>query len=352
MAALASFACPTGVPLLVGDGKPVRVMALVGTTSQADERKEPSKVEQLAQQPSPPDVIADLSLRHTGYPLWRRVLEAGLPAATLPVYTVRGRGGLIDRSALLERSIEHLEGGVGMVTIHPTPRRDIIELARRRQVPWTSRGGGLVIADLVVSQRPQNVYLDILPDLVPIARAHGATISIGATFRSATVLDADDAAQREEIRFQTELASELRAKGCSVILEGPGHAAPAAIKRLAARMRQADCPIMPLGPIPTDLAIGQDHVSAAIGATLMGLAGAAHILAAVTREEHTGGVPELASTLEAVEAAQVAARVIDLHRLGPTLEDRKIAAARAEFRTCVAARKVPGCSRCGDACPL
>lgn len=52
-------------------------------------------------------------------------------------------------------------------------------------------------------------------------------------------------------------------EGCSVILQGPGHAAPAAIKRLAARMRQADCPIMPLGPIPTDLAIGQDHVSAA-----------------------------------------------------------------------------------------
>lgn len=352
MAALASLARPIGTPLLVGDGEPVRVMALVGTTSKADERKEPSKVEQLAQLSSPPDVIADLSFRHTRYPLWRRVLEVGLPAATLPVYTVSRRDRRIDRSALLERSIEHLEGGVGMVTIHPTPRRDIIQLAKKRQVPWTSRGGGLVIADLVASGRSQNAYLDILPDLASVARAHGAAISIGATFRSATVLDADDAAQREEIKFQTELATQLRGEGCTVILEGPGHAAPSAIERLAARMRQANCPVMPLGPIPTDLAIGQDHVSAAIGATLMGLAGAAHILAAVTREEHTGGVPRLGSTVEALEAARVAAHVIDLHRLGTTPEDRRVVAARAKFRTCVAGRNVPGCSRCGDACPL
>jgi superfamily II DNA or RNA helicase len=50
------------------------------------------------------------------------------------------------------------------------------------------------------------------------------------------------------------------------------------IRALAKRMRKTGCPIMPLGPLPTDVAIGQDHISAAIGATLMGLEGAAHIL--------------------------------------------------------------------------
>ena len=208
-----------------------------------------------------------------------------------------------------------------------------------------------MIADLVASGRSQNAYLDILPDLASVARAHGAAISIGATFRSATVLDADDAAQREEIKFQTELATELRGEGCTVILEGP---ATPYLRHREIRSANAAGQLssMPLGPIPTDLAIGQDHVSAAIGATLMGLAGAAHILAAVTREEHTGGVPRLGSTVEALEAARVAAHVIDLHRLGTTPEDRRVVAARAKFRTCVAGRNVPGCSRCGDACPL
>ena len=239
-----------------------------------------------------------------------------------------------------------------MITIHPTARRDIVALAKRRRVPWTSRGGGLIIKDLLASSKAENIYLDILPDLARAARARGATISIGATFRSATLFDADDEAQREEIAFQQDLACQLLRDGCSAIIEGPGHASPAAICGLAKRMRQIGCPIMPLGPIPTDLAVGQDYISAAIGATLMGLNGAAHILAAVTREEHTGGVPKTSSTLEAIDAARIAARVIDLHRNGPGPEDYKIAAERSKYRTCVSGRKVPGCSRRGEACPL
>lgn len=352
MAALASIVHPKDQPLLVGKGKPVRVMALVGSTSTADERSEPRKIEALAGLHSPPDLIADLSLRVSIRPLWRRVLEAGLPAATLPIYTARRTRGIVDRSALLDRAIEHIEGGVGMITIHPTARRDIIDLAKSRRIPWTSRGGGLVISDLLSGTRAHNAYLEILPELVPVARRHGVTISLGATFRSGTAFDADDAAQRAEIAFQAELAKDIKLEGCSVIIEGPGHADPNSIQKLAAQLARADCPVMPLGPIPTDLAIGQDHISAAIGATLQGLAGAAHIIAAVTREEHTGGVPRLASTIEAVEAARVAARVIDLALLGPSVEEAAVATARSEHRTCVAGRARQGCSRCGDACPL
>jgi len=327
-------------------------MALVGSTSKADERSEARKVEALTTLSFGPDVIADLSLRVSDRPLWRRVLDAGFAAATLPIYTIPRQRGLIDRAALLDRVTEQIEAGVGMITIHPTPRLDIIELARSRRVPWTSRGGGLVIGDLLARARPANAYLEILPDIATVARIHGATISLGASFRSGTALDADDAAQRAEIAFQTELAQDLKSMGCSVIVEGPGHADPAAIGILAARLRKTECPVMPLGPIPTDLAVGQDHIASAIGAALQGLAGAAHILAAVTREEHTGGVPRLASTIEAVEAARIAARVIDRGMLGVGAEDEAVAAERSQFRTCVAGRTRRGCSRCGDACPL
>lgn len=352
MAPLATIPTPSGSPLRVGDGEPIRVMALVGSTSRADERAAHDKIEKLVSHAAAPDVIADLSLRQATLPLWRRILAAGIPAATLPVYTARCQDGRIDRVALLDRAFEQLDAGVGMITIHPTARRDIIALAKRRNVPWTSRGGGIIIRDLLAGSRPQNAYLDILPDLASVARASNATISIGATFRSANVVDADDDAQRAEIAFQAELAAQLLRSGNSVIVEGPGHAPPMVIRRLAERLRKTMCPIMPLGPIPTDTAIGQDHISAAIGATLMGLEGAAHILAAVTREEHTGGVPHIMSTLEAIDAARVAARVIDLHRYGPGPEDYRVLAQRSDNHTCVASRLVPGCARCGDACPL
>lgn len=328
-------------------------MALVGSTSRRDETFEEEKVLRLASHTNPPDVVADLSLRLSDRPLWQRVLEAKLPAATLPIYTARLTGGQIDRRALLDRAIEQMEGGVGMITIHPTATKEMVAAAQLdRHVPWTSRGGGIVIRDLVLGDRVSNAYLEILPELLPIARRLGTAISIGATFRSATILDAEDRVQRMELDSQAKLAAELKREGCSVFVEGPGHAAPAAIRSLAARMLAAEYPIMPLGPIPTDLAIGQDHVSAAIGATLIGLEGAAHILAAVTREEHTGGVPTIQSTLEAVDAARVAAHVINLHRRGPSAHELEIIEARSIHRTCVAGRTVPGCARCGEACPL
>jgi len=328
-------------------------MALVGSTSRADEARESEKVSRLADHPHPPDIVADLSIRVSDRPLWQRILDAGMPAATLPIYTARRSNGRVDRRALLDRAVEQLEGGVGMITIHPTATREIVATARRdRCIPWTSRGGGIVIRDLLASDGASNVYLEILADLASAAKRFAATISIGATFRSATTVDADDLAQNMELDLQAALAGQLLRDQCSVIIEGPGHAPPAAIKSLAARMLAAGCPVMPLGPIPTDLAIGQDHVSAAIGATLLGLEGAAHILAAVTREEHTGGVPTINSTLEAIDAARVAAQVLDLHRMGPTLRELEIAQLRSSQRTCVVGRTVRGCARCGDSCPL
>lgn len=351
MVVSANIPSPSGTPLRVGTLESVKVMALIGSTSRADERLEASKIEALAKHVTPPDLVADLSLRRSPFPIWQRLLRAGFPAVTLPIYLTHSENGKIDPGELLDIATEQIESGVGMITIHPTARMDLISLSQRRGTPWTSRGGGLVIRDLMHG-RSQNVYLTILPSLSAAARAHGVTISLGATFRSAAIVDADDDAQRAEIAFQTELAIGLKLDGCSVVIEGPGHASPTAIKKVAARMRKGGCPIMPLGPIPTDRATGQDHVSSAIGATLMGLEDAAHILAAVTRNEHTGGVPQISSTLEAVDAARIAAHVVDLARFGTSAEEVAVATQRAARRTCVLSRTRRGCSRCGNACPL
>jgi hypothetical protein len=64
-------------------------MALIGSTSHRDEAEEEVKVSRLVAMSEAPDVIADLSLRQSRRPLWQRIINAGLPAATLPIYTVR-----------------------------------------------------------------------------------------------------------------------------------------------------------------------------------------------------------------------------------------------------------------------
>jgi phosphomethylpyrimidine synthase len=185
-----------------------------------------------------------------------------------------------------------------------------------------------------------------------LAQKYGTVISLGASFRSANIFDSFDAAQRAELQMQITLAAEIFKSGVGVIVESPGHARPSDIRKVSSVLRGTGLPIMPLGPIPTDVAVGEDHVAAAIGATLMGLDGCAHILAAVTREEHTGGIPSITSTTEAVIAARIAGHILDLELLGDDRADKEISGTRSSNRTCIAGSKTRGCPRCGQSCPL
>jgi phosphomethylpyrimidine synthase len=245
-----------------------------------------------------------------------------------------------------------MEAGVSIITIHPTPTHELVSLAQSRLVPWTSRGGGIVIKDLLASRTWSNVYEDILPVLVSTAKRTGTIISIGTSFRSANVFDACDSVHWREIESQIRFADQIADNGVGVIIEAPGHVKPGDIRRICSPLAAAGYPVMPLGPMPTDIGFEQDHVAAAIGATLMGLQGCAQILAAVTREEHTGSVPGLASTLEAVACARLAAHIVDLELLGSDDQDRATATRRAQARTCVVGKATRGCSRCSNLCPL
>lgn len=342
--------------VLAGIGQPTRVMALTGITTAAHYVGQVEKINLACELPARPEIIGDLSLcRPWGErPLWRYILEE-TPAcvATLPIYLVRQRSSRLDPHELLDVALEQIQAGVGMVTIHPTPTLELVERARARLTPWTSRGGGMVIRDLLARDSgADNVYIQILDELAGAALQHGTVVSLGASFRSANIFDAFDAAQCGEIDLQLQIADDLTRRGIQVVIESPGHARPADLQRIAARLRSRDYPVMPLGPIPTDDAIGMDHLAGAIGATLFGLVGCAQIIAAVTREEHTGGIPSVESTLEAIRCARIAAHVIDLDRLGSDDTDRRIATSRADSRTCVVGKRTPGCARCGRACPL
>lgn len=331
-------------------------MALIGKSHLRQHDIQVEKIRRMAGSEKPPHIISDLSIVSSAndVPLWKTVLcETEAVAACLPVYTAKIRNGLIDASELLEIAIEQMEGGVGLLTIHPTPTIRIKQMSNRRLTPCTSRGGGLIIADAETrGWRDENAYLKILPELIAHAAKNGVVLSLGAAFRSANIFDSCDEAQLAEIDFQIELAELIRSHGVGVIIESPGHARPRDIRRIAELLRSTGFPVMPLGPIPTDTAIGMDHVASAIGGTIMGLEGCAQILAAVTREEHTGGVPTVDSTLEAVAATFVAAHVIDIHMLNHDAEDHLIAKLRADNRTCVADKISSGCDRCVRACPL
>jgi phosphomethylpyrimidine synthase len=347
---------PKGIKYAGANSKTL-VSALTGTSSKKDLAIQLKKIEAVNDLPvnERPDIISDLSIYNSGTSLYKHILNyfPDFIVSTLPVYQCKRTNGQISQNELLEITHEQIEAGIGFLTIHPTPNRLLIKLAQRRRVPWTSRGGAIVMKDLLSSNpADDNVYIKILDDLISLAKKNDVVISIGASYRSANVFDSLDECQIEEFRSQKSIGEYIENNGVKVIVEGPGHSTPQKLKLIADYYNEMSFPVMPLGPIPTDTAIGQDHISSAIGAVILGLYNSVDIITAVTREEHTGGIPSIKSTIEALQAAKIAAHIIDIAKLEDLSEDNKIVSFREQHQTCIYGKTNAGCSRCMDVCPL
>ena len=157
------------------------------------------------------------------------------------------------------------------------------------------------------------------------------TWSLGDSLRPGSIADASDAAQFAELKTLGELTRRARARGCQVMVEGPGHVP---MDQIAMNMeKQAiecdEAPFYVLGPLVTDIAPGYDHITSAIGAALAGWHGAS-MLCYVTPKEHLG-LPEVEDVRQGVIAYKIAAHAADLARHRPGARDRDDALSRARY---------------------
>jgi phosphomethylpyrimidine synthase len=299
-------------------------------------------------------MITDLSMYDVPLreKLWKRVVDdTEFIAGTVPIYLAKGSNNVVESKKLLEAIQQQSEEGVGIITIHPTASRELLNLCKNRLIPFTSRGGGVVVRDLLINKRIENVYLQLLDSIIKIAKKNKTIISIGSSFRSATIIDAFDEVYQQELKKQVEIAEYLSKNDVQVILETPGHADPRNIFKISEVLKNYQFPIMPLGPIPTDIAGDQDDTAAVIGAVLMGTNYCADILSVVTKEEHTGGIPSKESLLMAIDKYKIAKHIIDLYKLGNKDEDLRVSRERMKNKSCLV-KDDNKCTRCGDICPL
>jgi phosphomethylpyrimidine synthase len=179
-------------------------------------------------------------------------------------------------------------------------------------------------------------------------------------------------AQVSELITLGELQKRCVKKGVQVIIEGPGHV-PINQVQANVMLQKSICngaPFYVLGPLVTDVAPGYDHITAAIGGTLAGSAGA-DFLCYVTPAEHLR-LPTLEDVREGVIATKIAAHASDLAKgvKGAMEWDIKISKARqarnwdAQFELAIDKVKPrlyrksskPGikdaCTMCGDYCSI
>jgi phosphomethylpyrimidine synthase len=263
--------------------------------------------------------------------------------------------------------------GVDFVTVHCGITRQSLKALQHsnRLMGIVSRGGSLM-AEWIMKNDAENPLYARYDRLLEICRAHDVTLSLGDGLRPGTIFDAEDGAQITEMIILGQLAAQTRAAGVQVMIEGPGHVP---LSRIAGDMKAqkrlcGGAPYYVLGPLPTDIAAGYDHITAAIGGAIAAANGA-DFLCYVTPAEHLA-LPTVEDVREGVIASKIAAHIGDLEKgVSSAWErDRKMSEARNRFdwktmfevcidpvkaravRNCSEDRDRDVCTMCGDMCAL
>jgi phosphomethylpyrimidine synthase len=199
----------------------------------------------------------------------------------------------------------------------------------KRVLDVVSRGGAFLLEWMIYNDRENPLYAQY-DRLLDMARRYDLTLSLGDGFRPGCLADATDRSQIEELVTLGELRDRALAAGVQTIIEGPGHV-PLHQVELNIRMQKEICkgaPFYVLGPLVTDLAMGYDHIAAAIGGAIAGAAGA-DFLCYVTPAEHIR-LPDRDDVREGVIASRIAAHAADIAKgiPGAMAKDRKMAQCR------------------------
>ncbi len=256
------------------------------------------------------------------------------PFGTVPIYEVIvGRNVEdIDYDTILKVAEKQAKQGVDFFTIHAGLLKEHLSLLNDRVCGIVSRGGAL-LAKWMTHHNKQNPMYDLFDDLCDIMREYDVCFSLGDGLRPGCIADATDEAQLAELRTLGELTRRAWAKGCQVMVEGPGHV-PFDQIQYNMEIQQELCdgaPFYVLGPLVTDIAPGYDHITSAIGGTAAAYYGAS-FLCYVTPREHLG-LPNTDDVRKGVVASKIAAHAGDVARgFGTAAQrDRALSTARASL---------------------
>ena len=284
------------------------------------------------------DTVMDLSTGRNIHTTREWILRnAPVPIGTVPIYQALEKCGgdpvALTWELYRDTLIEQCEQGVDYFTIHAGVRLPYVPLTANRVTGIVSRGGSIMAKWCLAHHRESFLY-ERFEEICDICRAYDVSFSLGDGLRPGSIADANDRAQFAELETLGELTKIAWAKGCQVMIEGPGHVPMHKIK-VNMDKQLAECgeaPFYTLGPLTTDIAPGYDHITSGIGAAMIGWFGTA-MLCYVTPKEHLG-LPDRDDVKTGVITYKIAAHAADLAKGHPAaqLRDDALSRARFEFR--------------------
>lgn len=236
----------------------------------------------------------------------------------------------------------------------------------KRIMPCCSKSGSIMAAWMAHNQA-MNPYGKHFDEILAIAKEYNTTLSIVGAFRSGSIHDALDELQYEELQIIKGYTDRAKTAGVQIKAGSGGHIPANKIAPFFEYQRQLlKVPIISFGPQVTDISLGYDHVSAAMGQLAALLAGA-DIIFTVTPAEHIS-MPNIEQTKQGCIIAKIACHSADIASGKDWEIDRALSEAREELdwqaqlefvQDEVIAEKIKAknfnqrkCTLCGEFCAL
>ncbi len=324
-------------PMIIGRNFLVKVNANIGNSAVTSSVEE--EVEKMVWAIRwGADTVMDLSTGRNIHTTREWILRnSPVPIGTVPIYQALEKVGgdpvRLTWEVYRDTLIEQCEQGVDYFTIHAGVRLRYVPLTASRVTGIVSRGGSIMAKWCLAHHRESFLY-ERFADICDIMRRYDVSFSLGDGLRPGSIADANDRAQFAELETLGELTQIAWAKGCQVMIEGPGHIPMHKIKVNVEKQLAlcGEAPFYTLGPLVTDIAPGYDHITSGIGAAMIGWFGTA-MLCYVTPKEHLG-LPNRDDVKTGVITYKIAAHAADLAKGHPAaqLRDDALSRARFEFR--------------------
>lgn len=310
----------------VGEGLATKVNVNLGISGDKADAAEEWKKVKIAEDYGA-DAIMDLSNSGKTRQFRQQLIdETPLMVGTVPMYDAIGYMEKplvkLTKDDLLEVVRAHAEDGVDFMTIHCGINKSVIKTFKEtgRLMNIVSRGGSLLFGWMEVTGN-ENPFYEFYDEVLEICHEYDVTISLGDSCRPGCLYDSNDATETAEMIELGKLCKRAWAVGVQVMVEGPGHMA---LDEIAANMKLQkrlchNAPFYVLGPLVTDIGVGYDHITAAIGGAISASSGA-DFLCYVTPAEHLC-LPNAQDVLDGLMATKIAAHAADIAKKVPHARD-------------------------------
>ncbi len=328
---------PESEPMIIGRNFLVKINTNIGnsaTTSSIDEEVEKA----VWSCKWGGDTLMDLSTGDNIHETREWIVRnCPVPVGTVPMYQamekVHGKAEDLTWELFRDTLVEQCEQGVDYFTIHCGIRLHNVGLADDRLTGMVSRGGSIISTWCRYHQKESFLY-EHFDDICDLCAQYDVALSLGDGLRPGCTHDANDRAQFAELDTMGELVERAWERNVQAFIEGPGHVPMHKIRENMERQIEKchEAPFYTLGPLVTDIAPAYDHITSAIGASIIGWLGTA-MLCYVTPKEHLG-LPNKDDVRTGVVTYKIAAHAADIAKghPGAALRDDALSKARFEFR--------------------